>query len=260
MLRVDERQRDERPAVLRPGRHRREPIEPDVAGDDFGDRPARAALQADLQQLEADVARAPDLGRRRRQQRLGQVHEPLDQPKRPLAEGELGAARRAEQVRDERKVRARDVAEDQRRPAGGDHAAMDLGGFEIRIDRRVDLDDVVVAAKARRGTRGDREHSCPGTVTESTISSCTSCIWSAARTERCTLATRATRSAREKIHNRGRGARYTSGRRPVRLVYSETFESRSDALKREHQLKRLTRVGKEALIATRRTRRARRPR
>jgi putative endonuclease len=57
--------------------------------------------------------------------------------------------------------------------------------------------------------------------------------------------------ARERIHNLGRGARYTSGRRPVRLVYSETFESYGDALKREHQLKRLTRVGKEALIATR---------
>ena len=62
--------------------------------------------------------------------------------------------------------------------------------------------------------------------------------------------------ARERVHNAGRGARYTSGRRPVRLVYSERFESRSDALKREHQLKRLRRVGKEALIGarTRRTR------
>jgi putative endonuclease len=64
--------------------------------------------------------------------------------------------------------------------------------------------------------------------------------------------------AREKVHNSGRGARYTSGRRPVRLVYSETYESRSDALKREYQLKRLTRVGKEALIAMRARRRARR--
>jgi putative endonuclease len=64
--------------------------------------------------------------------------------------------------------------------------------------------------------------------------------------------------AREKAHNSGRGARYTSGRRPVRLVYSETFESLSDALKREYQLKRLTRVGKEALIAARTRRRAER--
>lgn len=55
--------------------------------------------------------------------------------------------------------------------------------------------------------------------------------------------------AREATHNAGKGARYTSGRRPVRLVYSEEFQTRSEALKREHQLKRLSRAAKEALIA-----------
>ena len=54
---------------------------------------------------------------------------------------------------------------------------------------------------------------------------------------------------REKAHNIGRGARYTSGRRPVSLVYSEAFESRSEALRRECQIKRWTRAEKEALIA-----------
>ncbi len=147
MLGEDERQRDERSAVLRPGRQHRQAIEADVVGDDLGDRTARPALQADLQQFEADVACAPELGRRRRQHGLGQLHEPLDQPERPLAERQLGAARGAEQVRDQRKIRARDVAEEQRRPAGGDHAAMDLGRFEIRIHRRVYLDDVVGAAE-----------------------------------------------------------------------------------------------------------------
>ena len=49
-------------------------------------------------------------------------------------------------------------------------------------------------------------------------------------------------------HNEGRGAKYTSGRRPVSLVYSESFASVSDALKREIQLKGLPRVKKEALI------------
>jgi putative endonuclease len=55
--------------------------------------------------------------------------------------------------------------------------------------------------------------------------------------------------AREKVHNSGRGARYTSSRLPVCLVYTERCESRSDALKREHELKRCTRANKEALIA-----------
>lgn len=57
--------------------------------------------------------------------------------------------------------------------------------------------------------------------------------------------------ARETVHNAGRGARYTAGRRPVCLVYSESFDSLSDALKREHQLKRWNRARKEALIAAR---------
>lgn len=55
--------------------------------------------------------------------------------------------------------------------------------------------------------------------------------------------------ARERVHNAGRGARYTSGRRPVQLVYSETCVSIGDALRREHQLKQWTRSEKEALIA-----------
>ena len=51
------------------------------------------------------------------------------------------------------------------------------------------------------------------------------------------------------VHNSGRGARYTSGRAPVRLVYTEACASQSDALKRERQLKRWTRRKKEALVA-----------
>jgi predicted GIY-YIG superfamily endonuclease len=53
---------------------------------------------------------------------------------------------------------------------------------------------------------------------------------------------------REKVHNNGRGARYTAGRRPVCLVYSEVFRSRGDALKREHELKRWSRAKKEQLV------------
>ena len=56
--------------------------------------------------------------------------------------------------------------------------------------------------------------------------------------------------AREKAHNDGRGARYTAGRRPVTLIYSEECDSLGAALRREHQVKRLTRAKKEALSAT----------
>ena len=56
---------------------------------------------------------------------------------------------------------------------------------------------------------------------------------------------------RAQVHNTGKGARYTAGRRPVSLVYVESFESVGDALKREHQVKRWSRERKEGLIATR---------
>ncbi|MEQ1576412.1 MAG: GIY-YIG nuclease family protein [Hyphomicrobium sp.] len=46
-----------------------------------------------------------------------------------------------------------------------------------------------------------------------------------------------------------KGARYTSARRPVKLVYEAKFPSRSDALKEEIRIKRLTRDQKQALIA-----------
>lgn len=50
------------------------------------------------------------------------------------------------------------------------------------------------------------------------------------------------------LHNDGRGARYTSGRRPVELVYTESFASVTTALRREHQLKQWSRRKKQALL------------
>ncbi|MCP4343059.1 MAG: GIY-YIG nuclease family protein [Desulfobulbaceae bacterium] len=52
-------------------------------------------------------------------------------------------------------------------------------------------------------------------------------------------------------HNSGKkSARYTRSRRPVELVYSEKAASRSIASRREHQIKKLTLVGKKQLIKT----------
>ena len=45
-------------------------------------------------------------------------------------------------------------------------------------------------------------------------------------------------------HNAGRGAKYTKSRRPVKLVYFEEHESKSAAMKREWQIKRLSRKEK----------------
>ena len=53
---------------------------------------------------------------------------------------------------------------------------------------------------------------------------------------------------RVRVHNSGRGAKYTRSRTPVKLVYFEEFEDRKEALSREWHLKRLTRDEKLLLI------------
>lgn len=54
---------------------------------------------------------------------------------------------------------------------------------------------------------------------------------------------------RIKKHNSGTGARYTKTRRPVTLLYSEKFPSKSEALKREYAIKQLSRKEKEEVIS-----------
>ena len=54
---------------------------------------------------------------------------------------------------------------------------------------------------------------------------------------------------RARVHNAGKGAKYTRSRLPVSLVYVESCESLSAALKRERQLKPLNHAKKEALIS-----------
>lgn len=51
-------------------------------------------------------------------------------------------------------------------------------------------------------------------------------------------------------HNAGEAAKYTRGRRPVRLMHVEPCADKSAALKRELQIKALPRGGKLALCGT----------
>lgn len=52
---------------------------------------------------------------------------------------------------------------------------------------------------------------------------------------------------RVKAHNSGSGAKYTRGRGPVRLLYSEAFETKGEALKREKEIQKMTRARKMKL-------------
>ena len=49
-------------------------------------------------------------------------------------------------------------------------------------------------------------------------------------------------------HNSGNGAKYTRSRRPVELVYFEEMEDKSSAMRREWQIKHISRAEKLQLI------------
>lgn len=51
-------------------------------------------------------------------------------------------------------------------------------------------------------------------------------------------------SSRIRDHNKGKGAKYTRSRLPVRLIYTESFIAKSEALRRERQIKGWTRTKK----------------
>ena len=51
---------------------------------------------------------------------------------------------------------------------------------------------------------------------------------------------------RFKAHNDGKGAKYTKGRRPLKLVYLEELETKSEALKRENEIKKMTKDKKRS--------------
>lgn len=55
-------------------------------------------------------------------------------------------------------------------------------------------------------------------------------------------------ASRERTHNDGKGAKYTAARRPVRMVYAEEHHSVESAIAREQQLKRWSKMKKEALV------------
>ena len=58
---------------------------------------------------------------------------------------------------------------------------------------------------------------------------------------------------RLRAHNEGRGAKYTTSRRPVTLVHCEVFGTKEEAMRREYEIKHMSRKEKEKLITQKRT-------
>ncbi len=50
------------------------------------------------------------------------------------------------------------------------------------------------------------------------------------------------------VHNSGKGAKYTRSRRPCTLVYTEKFDTKHDAMRREFFLKKLDHRQREQLV------------
>lgn len=55
---------------------------------------------------------------------------------------------------------------------------------------------------------------------------------------------------RFKSHLEGKGGKYTRSHKPVKIIYEEKFKTKSDALKREMQIKKLSKEKKIILIST----------
>lgn len=53
---------------------------------------------------------------------------------------------------------------------------------------------------------------------------------------------------RVKLHNTGKGARYTRNRLPVKLVYHESFKTIREAYQREVEIKKMGRQAKKKLL------------
>ena len=72
------------------------------------------------------------------------------------------------------------------------------------------------------------------------------------RTSGNTLYTGQTNNLEKRIkehqNKKGRGAKYTRAFSSVKLVYSEEYPTRSEAMKREAELKKFTKAQKEALM------------
>lgn len=53
---------------------------------------------------------------------------------------------------------------------------------------------------------------------------------------------------RIETHSSGKGAKYTRGRLPIKLVYFEEYDDKKSAMKREYEIKKLSREEKLKLI------------
>jgi hypothetical protein len=78
---------------------------------------------------------------------LDRLHDPANQLERPFPEGHLRTFPGSEEVGDQGERRVPDVREEEHRPTGGNHPAMDLRHFKVSVHLRFDGGQVSFALK-----------------------------------------------------------------------------------------------------------------
>ena len=147
ILGVDERQRDERPAVFLPRRQHRQLIEPRWSIDNLRYRRAARVRRSEFKEVERHGAILPQFARTRRQYRLRDVHHLAHQRFRLRTECKIQTPISTEHVRNDGISASLHPLEQQRGTAFGDHTPMNLRKLEIRIDLSFDSDDFVFSGE-----------------------------------------------------------------------------------------------------------------
>ena len=133
VLGIDLRQRDVRPAVVRPRFQLRQLVERRLVGQH---RPGadflRPGVQGGPRRFQIQPRAAQHVGRIDLQR-----HQPF-QPVQRVAKDIPHPLHRAEQIADHREAAAFDAGEIDGRPAGAKHPPLNLGRLQLRIDRLLD--------------------------------------------------------------------------------------------------------------------------
>ena len=138
VLGVDERQGDEVAAVLGPGLDQGQAAKVGGGLPALENRTAADGAQPQAHPFPRQPAVAPEPARRQRGELVRHLDQLSQKALRPRSERQVDPAGCPEQVGDRGEVGPFDALEQQRRSARGDDAAVDLGQFEIGVDRGFD--------------------------------------------------------------------------------------------------------------------------
>jgi hypothetical protein len=145
MLRVDEREREERPAVFLPRRQDRQFIKSRRLVHHLRDGSAPGVACAELQSFKSKETMLPELCGAGRKESFSDMHDLSHKSLRLRAEGKLNTPRCAEEISDYGVAAALDAIEKQRGASALDHSAMDFGEFEVGVNFRFDSYEIVFA-------------------------------------------------------------------------------------------------------------------